>query len=135
MKLMTILQAARARGASDVHLVSGLPPAFRVNGEIVMNSTTPFNRDTLRALVDELLNVVMYKIYLEVLNAQENRNGDSFVLHADVTCLSRLGAFATAEGKPLKPKMALWKKQLADWSGKLGKKDREVYVKLISQLY
>lgn len=57
MKLMTIIQAARARGASDVHLVSGLPPAFRVNGEIVMNSTTPFNRDRLREMVDELLNV------------------------------------------------------------------------------
>ena len=31
-----LLTAAKEYDASDLHLVSGVPPAFRVNGEIII---------------------------------------------------------------------------------------------------
>ncbi len=51
-----ILQAARDYEASDIHLIAGLPPAFRVAGEIVTASECdPMTRDDLAALTEDLL--------------------------------------------------------------------------------
>jgi twitching motility protein PilT len=51
-----ILHAARAHDASDIHLIAGLPPAFRVSGEIITASDCdPLSREALLDLANALL--------------------------------------------------------------------------------
>lgn len=52
----TILKAARRENASDIHLIAGLPPAFRVSGEIVLANADKLSREDCRALTYSLLN-------------------------------------------------------------------------------
>ena len=55
-KLNCLLTKANNLGASDLHLIAGVPPAVRVNGEIVLaddDATTP---DELRYIASSLLN-------------------------------------------------------------------------------
>jgi twitching motility protein PilT len=51
-----ILKGARRAGASDVHLIRGLAPAYRINGEIRLVEGEALDEATLRATVDGLLN-------------------------------------------------------------------------------
>ena len=51
-----ILNAARKFGASDVHLIRGFAPAFRVNGEIRLIEGEALDEDSLRAMIDGLMN-------------------------------------------------------------------------------
>lgn len=52
----SILSTARKYIASDVHIIAGLPPAFRVSGEIILATNhPPFTRDELLALTKSLL--------------------------------------------------------------------------------
>ena len=51
-----ILRSARELGASDIHLVQGIAPAFRVNGDIRLAKVEPLTEQMLRAIVDALLN-------------------------------------------------------------------------------
>ncbi len=46
-----LLAEARHRGASDVHLVPGAPPAFRVHGELVDGTAVPLTREEVEALI------------------------------------------------------------------------------------
>ncbi len=55
MQIEKILAAARKAGASDIHLIAGIPPAFRVNGEILMANADALSREATAALVTELL--------------------------------------------------------------------------------
>ena len=41
MRLKNLLDAARRYGASDIHLVTNAPPAFRVDGEIILADRPP----------------------------------------------------------------------------------------------
>ena len=50
-----IFKGARKFGASDIHLVQGIAPVFRVNGEIRVSEGEPLDRATLSHLVDEML--------------------------------------------------------------------------------
>ncbi|MGO8673996.1 MAG: type IV pilus twitching motility protein PilT [Capsulimonadaceae bacterium] len=50
-RLMSILRRALHQHASDVHLVVGLPPMFRINGELLATPDAPFRRDEIRELV------------------------------------------------------------------------------------
>lgn len=50
-----ILRGARELGASDVHLVRGVAPAFRVHGEIRLAKVEPLTEELLRAMLKELL--------------------------------------------------------------------------------
>ena len=50
-----ILRTGRDLGASDVHLVRGVAPAFRVHGEIRLARHEPLNEEMLNRFVDELL--------------------------------------------------------------------------------
>jgi twitching motility protein PilT len=50
-----ILKGARKFGASDVHLIRGISPAFRVNGEIRLIEGDALDEETLRAMIDGLL--------------------------------------------------------------------------------
>lgn len=50
------LEAASSYGASDLHLIVGLPPALRINGEIVMADYPPLTTDVMERVLLELLN-------------------------------------------------------------------------------
>ena len=53
--MQRILEGARKLGASDVHLVRGVAPVLRVNGEIVVSQGKPLDEAALSSLVDEIL--------------------------------------------------------------------------------
>jgi len=55
MEMRHILQTARKLKASDIHIVAGLAPAFRIDGEIAFADTEPLSRDDTRRLSLELL--------------------------------------------------------------------------------
>ena len=48
-------RGARKYGASDVHLIRGIAPAFRINGEIRLIEGEALEEETLRAMIDGLL--------------------------------------------------------------------------------
>ena len=50
------LSAASDFDASDLHLVVGVPPAFRVNGEIIIADEDVVTEEQLTAMVNSLLN-------------------------------------------------------------------------------
>ncbi len=55
----TILRTARRHDASDIHLISRLPPAFRVNGEVVLaQNCEPLSFDDLRDMTKILLSPI-----------------------------------------------------------------------------
>ena len=51
-----LLSAAAEFDASDLHLVAGVPPAFRVNGEIIIAEEDSVSEAELVAVADDLLN-------------------------------------------------------------------------------
>src|SRR5881396_637918 len=51
-----LLSAAKDFDASDLHLVVGVPPAFRVNGEIIIAEEDSLSEKELTAMADSLLN-------------------------------------------------------------------------------
>ena len=53
-----ILKAARLNNASDIHLIAGLPPSFRVSGEIIIADWEPLSRETLRTITKSLLSSI-----------------------------------------------------------------------------
>jgi len=61
--LERILKGARAHHASDVHLVRGLAPALRINGEIRPIEGQPLEAADLQALYDEALNAAQKTIF------------------------------------------------------------------------
>src|SRR3954452_10304819 len=50
-----ILMAARELGASDIHLIRGVAPAFRVNGDIRLAKLEPLDDAGLEELLNQLL--------------------------------------------------------------------------------
>lgn len=54
--LRKILQASREHSASDIHLVAGLAPAIRVNGDIFMAKSDAISSEKLSRIVNETLN-------------------------------------------------------------------------------
>ncbi len=55
-KLDRFLSAANNYDASDLHLVVGVPPAFRVNGEIILADEDALTEAEVTAMTDSLLN-------------------------------------------------------------------------------
>jgi twitching motility protein PilT len=55
MKLHTILSAAREHGASDVHVLIGLPPVFRIAGDIVASRGKAIAPEHVLAMLEECL--------------------------------------------------------------------------------
>lgn len=51
-----LLAAAKEFDASDLHLVSGVPPAFRVNGEIILADEDSLSEGTITGMAESLLN-------------------------------------------------------------------------------
>ena len=50
-----ILEGARAQSASDIHLIRGVAPVLRINGEIHISQGKPLDEETLGELIDKLL--------------------------------------------------------------------------------
>jgi twitching motility protein PilT len=55
-KLDRLLASARDFDASDLHLVAGVPPAFRINGEIIIADQDSLSQQDLASIADSLLN-------------------------------------------------------------------------------
>ncbi len=55
-KLDQLLLAATKHDASDLHLVAGVPPAFRVNGEVLLADGDALRSEELERITDTLLN-------------------------------------------------------------------------------
>jgi twitching motility protein PilT len=51
-----LLSAVNDLDASDLHLVTGVPPAFRVNGEIIIADEDALTIEQMTAMTDSLLN-------------------------------------------------------------------------------
>jgi twitching motility protein PilT len=51
-----LLSAAKEFDASDLHLVAGVPPAFRVNGEIIIADEDALAEDEIQVMAERLLN-------------------------------------------------------------------------------
>ena len=51
-----LLSAAHAHEASDLHLIAGVPPAFRVNGEIILADEDALGEQEISALAFGLMN-------------------------------------------------------------------------------
>ena len=60
-----ILRGGRELGASDIHLVRGVAPAFRVHGEIRLARSEPLSEEALRGLLKELLTTEKHQRVLE----------------------------------------------------------------------
>lgn len=56
MELEELLKAARRHNASDIHVIAGLSPALRVNGEILLAQTESLSSADIEEMIDRLLN-------------------------------------------------------------------------------
>ena len=54
--LERLLSSVNEQEASDLHLVAGVPPAFRVNGEIILANEDALTGEELNGMADSLLN-------------------------------------------------------------------------------
>ena len=69
-----ILRAGRDLGASDIHLVRGVAPAFRVHGEIRLARHEPLTEGMLNKIVDELLTEKQREVLAEQWQLCFSRN-------------------------------------------------------------
>ena len=51
-----LLEAANEFGASDLHLIAGVPPAYRVNGEIILADEDALTADVVTTIAERMLN-------------------------------------------------------------------------------
>jgi len=56
VSIAALMKEARSKGASDLHLITGISPAMRINGEIILANQPPLEAPQLRAMIDEMLN-------------------------------------------------------------------------------
>jgi twitching motility protein PilT len=62
-EMQRILSLARRAEASDIHIVAGLPPLFRINGEIILADSPPMTREDTKRMSYGLLNEEQVKIF------------------------------------------------------------------------
>jgi twitching motility protein PilT len=60
-RFQDLLAEASDCGASDLHLIAGVPPAFRVNGEILLADAGPLSAAELAAMTGALLNTEQHQ--------------------------------------------------------------------------
>src|SRR6266446_6172502 len=63
--LHRFLSAANEFNGSDLHLVTGVPPAYRVNGEIIISDEDALTEADINAMADSLLNEEQKKKFEE----------------------------------------------------------------------
>ena len=109
MNAMSLINAARAKQASDIHMIAGLPPAFRIGGEIIMVQSEPLSREALRRLVEEILSEDQKRrlesekeLCFSIFDEQHGRARVTVYFHAGSPELSiRLCTFAIPDGPTL----------------------------------
>jgi twitching motility protein PilT len=86
-----ILKGARRFGASDVHLIRGISPALRVNGEVRLIDGEALEEASLRAMIDGLLNDRQREVFAREWQLCFSRHWDgigrfraSIYLHAGI---------------------------------------------------
>jgi twitching motility protein PilT len=62
-EMQKILALARRANASDIHIVAGLPPLFRINGEIILSESSPLSPDDTKRMCNSLLNEEQTKVF------------------------------------------------------------------------
>jgi twitching motility protein PilT len=62
-EIQRILAVARRENASDVHIVAGLPPLFRISGEIILADMPPLTGEDTKRLCYGLLNEEQKKVF------------------------------------------------------------------------
>src|SRR5689334_22862972 len=55
-KFNALLEAAATHGASDLHVIAGVPPAFRINGEIILADEDAITEQEAVEMAYSLLN-------------------------------------------------------------------------------
>jgi twitching motility protein PilT len=58
-----LLEAANEFGASDLHLIAGVPPAYRVNGEIILANEGALTPEVVTTIAEQLLNEVQRETF------------------------------------------------------------------------
>src|SRR5881397_2847356 len=64
-RLDKLLAAASEFGASDLHLIAGVPPGYRVNGEIILADDDALTPDEITPMAHSLLNEVQREKFEE----------------------------------------------------------------------
>lgn len=62
-EMQRILSLARRANASDIHIVAGLPPLFRINGEIILSDSPPLTPDDTKRMSYSLLNEEQINVF------------------------------------------------------------------------
>lgn len=93
--LRSLIRVARAQGASDLHIISGLPPAMRIHGEIVIMDTDSLTREqvteiSLGILTEAQKNHLREELELcfSLFDENSGRNRVTIYFHAGVPELS-----------------------------------------------
>lgn len=63
MDITRLIKESRAANASDLHLIGGLPPALRVDGEIIVTGHDILTADELRQMVKSLLSAEQWTVF------------------------------------------------------------------------
>jgi twitching motility protein PilT len=69
-----ILRGARRLNASDIHLIQGIAPVFRVNGDIRVSDGAPLTAELLQTLLNEMINDRQRQIFAEEWQLSISRN-------------------------------------------------------------
>ncbi len=56
MRAKDLLTRMKEKGASDLYLKVGLPPSFRINGNVMREDGPPIAGDEIQAIVDDIMN-------------------------------------------------------------------------------
>lgn len=78
MELDNVLYSAREYGASDIHLLAGLPPAFRINGEITLIDASPLSSEAIRNIIKSVTNSEQQQVVKETMQLCFSINHDEF---------------------------------------------------------
>lgn len=62
-EMQRLLGVARRENASDIHIVAGLPPLFRINGEVILADMPPLAKEDTERLSLGLLNDEQRKVF------------------------------------------------------------------------
>jgi len=65
MNAYELLKRMKEKSASDLYLKVGLPPSFRIHGEVIRDTTSPLSAENVKVIVDCLLNDYQKRLFNE----------------------------------------------------------------------
>ena len=69
--LDSLVKLARARGASDLHLESGVPPVLRIDGKLKISKEAPIGAEALLAVGRSIIGEANWPAFLEQCSYDE----------------------------------------------------------------